>query len=131
MRLSFRLAAGPRSPGSLSKSARSAEMPLRNFTPPVLQLHPTKRCNLRCLHCYSNSAPTERDEQDVSRLMGAIADAAAQGYRVVSISGGEPLLYSALPSLLAEARRHGLHTTVTTNGLLLYNSRIQLLSGQA
>ncbi len=105
-------------------------MPLRNFTPPVLQLHPTKRCNLRCLHCYSNSAPTERDEQDVSRLMGAIADAAAQGYRVVSISGGEPLLYSALPSLLVEARRHGLHTTVTTNGLLLDNRRIQLLSGQ-
>jgi MoaA/NifB/PqqE/SkfB family radical SAM enzyme len=61
----------------------------------------------------------------------AIADAAAQGYRVVSISGGEPLLYSALPSLLTEARRHGLRTTVTSNGLLLDDRRIQLLSGHA
>jgi MoaA/NifB/PqqE/SkfB family radical SAM enzyme len=106
-------------------------MPSPNFTPPVVQLHPTRRCNLRCLHCYSNSAPTERYEQDASQLVHAIADAAAEGYRVVSISGGEPLLYSGLPSLLDEARRHGLHTTVTTNGLLLDDRRTQLLSGRA
>jgi MoaA/NifB/PqqE/SkfB family radical SAM enzyme len=64
----------------------------------------------------------------VSLLAGAIVDAAAQGYRVVSISGGEPLLYSALPDLLAEARRQGMQTTVTTNGLLLDDRHIQFLS---
>jgi MoaA/NifB/PqqE/SkfB family radical SAM enzyme len=103
-------------------------LPLLSFSLPILQLHPTRRCNLRCLHCYSSSAPTERFEQDASQLEAAIADAASQGYRVVSISGGEPLLYFGLPSLLAEARRHGLRTTITTNGLLLDDRRLRQLS---
>ena len=25
----------------------------------ILQIHPTRRCNLRCLHCYSLSGPEE------------------------------------------------------------------------
>jgi MoaA/NifB/PqqE/SkfB family radical SAM enzyme len=64
-------------------------------------------------------------------LIDAIAAAAAQGYKVVSISGGEPLLYPALPSLLLEARRQGLYTAITTNGLLLDDQRIQMLTGFA
>ena len=63
-------------------------------------------------------------------LARAIADAANLGYQVVSISGGEPLLYSGLPSLLQEARRHGMRTTITTNGLLLDQRRIELLTGK-
>jgi MoaA/NifB/PqqE/SkfB family radical SAM enzyme len=99
-----------------------------SLTPPVLQLHPTRVCNLRCLHCYSSSAPGERGEQDASLLVRAIGDAAPQGYRVVSVSGGEPLLYSRLADLLLEARQQGLQTTVTTNGLLLDERRLHLLA---
>lgn len=99
-------------------------------TPAVLQLHPSRACNLRCLHCYSSSAPSERQEQDISLLARAIGDATTLGYRVVSISGGEPLLYSELPSLLNEARRRGMQTTITTNGMLLDDRHIQLLLGK-
>lgn len=101
---------------------------LPSLTTPVLQLHPTRQCNLRCRHCYSNSAPAERYQQDVSQLVEAIGDAARHGYRVVSISGGEPLLYSGLSGLLTGARRLGMHTTVTSNGLLLDAPRIEMLS---
>jgi Fe-coproporphyrin III synthase len=104
-------------------------MLLPALTTPVLQLHPTRRCNLRCLHCYSNSAPAERYEQDVLQLVEVVGEAANQGYRVVSISGGEPLLYSGLSSLLTEARRLGMRTTVTTNGLLLNEGRTEMLAG--
>jgi MoaA/NifB/PqqE/SkfB family radical SAM enzyme len=101
-----------------------------NLTPPILQLHPTRACNLQCLHCYSSSAPGERQQQDGTLLVQAIGDAATLGYRVVSISGGEPLLYAALPSLLTEARRQGMQATITTNGLLLDDRHIQLLQGK-
>lgn len=103
---------------------------MSSLTPSVLQLHPSRACNLRCLHCYSSSSPTEREEQDVSLLARAIGDAAELGYRVVSISGGEPLLYSELPSLLSETRRRGMQTTITTNGMLLDDRRLQLLMGK-
>jgi Fe-coproporphyrin III synthase len=98
------------------------------FAPKVLQLHPTRRCNLRCLHCYSSSAPTENSALQVQLLVGAIADASAHGYQTVSISGGEPLLYPGLSSLLNEARRLGMRSTVTTNGLLLDERRIAMLA---
>ena len=103
-------------------------MRMPNVTPPVLQLHPSRACNLRCLHCYSSSAPGEWQEQDVLLLSRAIADGANLGYQVVSISGGEPLLYSGLPSLLQETLRYGMRTTITTNGLLLDQRRIELLT---
>src|ERR1700745_145340 len=105
-------------------------MRMPTLTPPVLQLHPSRSCNLRCLHCYSSSAPGEREEQDASLLARAIGDAANLGYRVVSISGGEPLLYSELPSLLDETRRRGMRATITTNGLLLDERHVQRLCGR-
>jgi Fe-coproporphyrin III synthase len=85
----------------------------------VLQLHPTRACNLRCLHCYSNSGPQHRDALDIKLLNGAITDACHEGYTRVSVSGGEPLMYRHLRPLLEHARGLGLHTSLTTNGTLI------------
>ena len=85
---------------------------------PVVQLHPTRRCNLACAHCYTSSGPGERDELRVEVLERAVADAASLGYRQLAISGGEPFLYRSLPRLLAAGREAGLLTSVTTNGLV-------------
>src|ERR1022692_2885761 len=95
----------------------------------VLQVHPSRRCNLKCLHCYSTSGPREVDDLDRHLLLGAIRDAACEGYNVVSVSGGEPLLYSGLPELLHQAKQLGLRTTVTTNGILLNRRRLSMLGG--
>jgi MoaA/NifB/PqqE/SkfB family radical SAM enzyme len=57
-------------------------------------------------------------------LHRVLADAAVLGYRVATISGGEPLAYNALPQLLRSAHGHGLVTTVTTNGMLLDERRL-------
>jgi Fe-coproporphyrin III synthase len=85
---------------------------------PVLQLHPSRRCNLACLHCYSSSGPDVRGELPIDLLRTCLDDAFAAGYHQLAVSGGEPLLYGALPALLAHARGLGMRTTVTTNGML-------------
>lgn len=95
----------------------------------VLQIHPTRRCNLRCLHCYSLSGPQEREELPVEMLLSAIDDAAAEGYDAVSVSGGEPLLYKELAGLLARAKSHGMLAAMTTNGMLLTERRVEPLAG--
>jgi MoaA/NifB/PqqE/SkfB family radical SAM enzyme len=95
----------------------------------VLQIHPTRRCNLRCLHCYSASGPGERDELPAALLRGAIDGAGAAGYTVAAFSGGEPLLYKPLPALLGHARSRGMLTTVTSNGMLLDGRRLPPLRG--
>lgn len=62
----------------------------------------------------------------VTRL---IQDAAARDYSLLGVSGGEPLLYPGLADTLRYAKQQGLTTTVTTNGVLLTESRLQELIG--
>lgn len=89
------------------------------FASGVLQIHPLRRCNLQCRHCYSTSGPRESDVLAPAMVEAAIDDAAALGWRYVSISGGEPLLYPGLGTVLARARSAGMVTAITTNGTLL------------
>jgi MoaA/NifB/PqqE/SkfB family radical SAM enzyme len=96
----------------------------------ILQVHPTRRCNLRCLHCYSASGPEERGELPLPLLQDALSDAAREGYTVVSLSGGEPLLYSDLAPLLDHAHACGLRNTLTTNGMLLDERCLESLKGR-
>jgi MoaA/NifB/PqqE/SkfB family radical SAM enzyme len=97
--------------------------------PHTLQVHVTRRCNLRCLHCYSSSGPEARGELSLDLLRGALDDASELGYGVVAVSGGEPLLYRPLPDLLAHARRRGLATAMTTNGMFLDRRHLEPLKG--
>jgi len=72
---------------------------------PILQVHPTRRCNLACAHCYTTSGPHEAGQLPLALLCAAVDDAVTLGYGQLAVSGGEPLLYEALPALLQHARR--------------------------
>lgn len=93
----------------------------------VLQIHPTRQCNLSCLHCYSSSSPNEKTELPLSLLCDAVSDAASEGFNYVSLSGGEPTLYRPLHELLTHARQVGMRTAVTANGMLLTERKIEQL----
>ena len=67
------------------------------------------------------------EQLEIDLLEGVVADAAAIGYRVMSVSGGEPLLYPGLAQLLRAAHTSGLVTTVTTNGMLLDQRQLNVL----
>lgn len=97
--------------------------------PRIVQIHPSLRCNLRCEHCYSSSGPWIRSELDPAVVCGLVSDAARMGYEVISISGGEPFLYSGLLQVLQHAKSLGLRTTVTTNGYFLQPRWLDPLSG--
>ncbi len=104
-------------------------MDAASLTQPIVQIHPTRRCNLRCLHCYSWSGPEERDLLPYETLACAVTDARDQGYAVASFSGGEPILYRDLGRLLRHAKALGMRTTVTSNGMLLAGARLAMLVG--
>ena len=63
-------------------------------------------------------------ELDVETVCKVISDAARMGYQVVSVSGGEPLMYGGLGDVLAYARSLNLRTTVTTNGFFIGSDRL-------
>lgn len=94
----------------------------------VVQIHPTRRCNLECLHCYSSSSPTASDSLPADTLITAIAGLAEQGYTWASFSGGEPLVYPRLDEVLAQARQAGLGIGIVTNGILLSPRRLDAIA---
>jgi len=87
---------------------------------PVVVWTMTRRCNLRCLHCYSDSRdqayPGELDDAAARRMIG---DLAAFGCPVLLFSGGEPLMHPRLFDYIALANAKGLRTAVSTNGTLI------------
>jgi MoaA/NifB/PqqE/SkfB family radical SAM enzyme len=58
-----------------------------------------------------------------------VADARTLGYDVLSVSGGEPLLFPGLVALLGHAHELSMRTAVTSNGMLLTPRRLSELTG--
>ncbi len=82
----------------------------------TVHLHPLDRCNLACSHCYSTSSPLKQAILPVDPLIEALGHLRREGYEVISLSGGEPLLYPPLTKLIAHARELGFRIGVITNG---------------
>ena len=87
---------------------------------PVVVWNMTRRCNLKCIHCYSNSAdidyPDELTTQEAKKM---IDDLAAFGSPVLLFSGGEPLMRKDLLELAKYATDKGMRAVISTNGTLI------------
>ena len=84
---------------------------------PVVVYNCTRRCNLRCVHCYADAAPRSDPDElatDEARLM--IYSIAEFGCPALLLSGGEPLLRDDVFELIGRASDRGLRTTLSTNG---------------
>jgi MoaA/NifB/PqqE/SkfB family radical SAM enzyme len=66
---------------------------------------------------------------DLELLKAVVSEARTMGYEVLSVSGGEPLLYAGLAEVLRLARSSGMRTTVTTNGYFLSPRYLEPLQG--
>jgi len=94
----------------------------------IIHVHPTRLCNLACLHCYSASGPGHKDALDQSLLCDALGVLRAEGYNSVSLSGGEPLVYRPLRAVVETSRELGFRVTMVTNGLLATPRMMPVLS---
>ncbi len=87
---------------------------------PVVVWNVGRRCNLRCVHCYSQSRDHEYAGEltydEGIRLIDSLADF---GVPVLLFSGGEPLMHPRILDLIAHARRRGLRAVLSTNGTLI------------
>lgn len=95
---------------------------------PVVVWNMTRRCNLKCIHCYSNSRNI-RYENELTTEEGKelISDLAAFGAPVILFSGGEPLMREDLPELASFAVDRGMRAVISTNGTLLTGKTVDIL----
>lgn len=95
----------------------------RAWRPELVSWNTTRRCNLRCGHCYlaaGRAAPGELTLAEGRRLIDELTVA---GTRMLILTGGEPLLRRDLGELVAHAAARGLISVLGTNGMLLTRAR--------
>jgi heme d1 biosynthesis radical SAM protein NirJ len=93
--------------------ARPAGAPVR----PVVIWNLTRRCNLRCKHCYTVSADMNfPGELTTAEAMGVVDDLAGFDIPALILSGGEPLSRRDFFEIARAARGASRYLALSTNG---------------
>lgn len=97
---------------------------------PVVVWNMTKRCNLKCVHCYAfaENESYMGNELSTQEGMDMIDDLASFGAPVILFSGGEPLLREDLPVLIGHAAKRGMRAVISTNGTLITEEKARIFS---
>jgi len=87
-------------------------------------IHPvweiTNACNLRCGQCHAESGKAweqELDLQESKRLLDQMAE--IEEFRMLALSGGEPMKRPDIMDIISHARKLGLEISIATNGTLI------------
>ncbi|SNR80100.1 12,18-didecarboxysiroheme deacetylase [Humidesulfovibrio mexicanus] len=95
---------------------------------PVVVWNMTKRCNLKCVHCYAQAVnPEGTDDISTDQAKVIIDDLAAYGAPVMLFSGGEPLVRKDLVELASYATSKGMRAVISTNGTLITKEKAREL----
>jgi 12,18-didecarboxysiroheme deacetylase len=106
--------------GRKSKDLPSHLLQFAKDKKPVVVWNCTRRCNLNCVHCYSQSHDRiYPNEMTTAEGQALIEDLARFGCPVILFSGGEPLLRPDIMDLARHATSHGLRAVISTNGTLV------------
>ncbi|MFO0792670.1 MAG: 12,18-didecarboxysiroheme deacetylase [Candidatus Brocadiaceae bacterium] len=106
--------------GRESKKLPSHLLQFSSDKKPVVVWNVGQRCNLKCIHCYSQSKdivyPNELTTQEAKAMLDDLSD---YGAPVILFSGGEPLMRPDLLELIGYAKEKGLRAVISTNGTLI------------
>ena len=86
--------------------------------PLVMMLEPLHACNLTCTGCgrIREYKETIKDQITVEQCLKAVDEC---GSPIVSICGGEPMIYRPLAQLVTEILNRGKHIYLCTNGMFI------------
>ena len=90
----------------------------------------TRRCNLRCAHCYLGDQADQHRLRDrelgAEAMKAALSEWAEAGCLYLLITGGAPLLRPDFPDVYRHARGLGLVVSVFSNGTLVDDGAVEL-----
>lgn len=97
---------------------------------PVVIWNLTRRCNLRCRHCYTASADVEfPGELDTTQAMGVLDDLSRFDVPALILSGGEPLARRDFFEIAERARGLIRYLALSTNGTGLVGDTADRIAG--
>lgn len=108
---------------SIIDSLQELEYRLQKVVHPLkrVAIELTKRCNLRCLHCYASAARETVSEIDLKQIR-ELADELVSDFRAglhIALTGGEPLLHQDVLEIIDCFKNKNFTVSLSTNGLLV------------
>jgi Fe-coproporphyrin III synthase len=95
---------------------------------PVIVWNITRRCNLKCVHCYAHAKDKHfKNELSFEQGKNLINDLSDFKAPVMLFSGGEPLMRDDMPKLAEYAVKKGMRAVISTNGTLITEDKAKLL----
>ena len=90
-----------------------------DYTPSLISWNLTKKCNLRCPHCYMEAGSKADRELTTQECIHLLDEMKALGTEMVILTGGEPLLRKDIFDIAAYASELGMWVVMGTNGVLI------------
>lgn len=113
--------------GRESRSLPSHLLQFSSDKRPVVVWNVTRRCNLKCIHCYAHAKDSSfKNELTTDEGKALLDDLAQFGVPVILFSGGEPVMRKDLPELAHYAVEQGMRAVISTNGTLITPEKARL-----
>ena len=89
------------------------------YRPSLVSWNLTRKCNLRCPHCYMDGGVAEERELSTDECLGLIDEMKDLGTEMLILTGGEPLLRRDIYQIARTASDAGIWVVMGTNGVLI------------
>jgi len=86
---------------------------------PVIVWNTTKKCNLKCIHCYIEAGTSHGEELNTNEAIELINQIDEINSPLLILSGGEPLVREDFKRIIEYASKKSLNLVLSTNGTLL------------
>ncbi len=107
---------------------RYEEFPVPFLSAPTsVDIFITGRCNLKCIHCFSNREDEILHELSFEQLESIFDQLEKMRVLEVRINGGEPFLHTDIDKILSSLERRKFRRVILTNGTMLNNKNVKLL----
>lgn len=96
-----------------------------DFAPWSVEIHPTARCNHRCIHCSykeRNESRCHMDKGVFDKLIDSLISMKVKG--VYFSGGGEPCIYEGLADTVVKLYENGVESALVSNGSMIESSGI-------
>ena len=87
-----------------------------SYTPLHAEIEITKKCPLKCKHCYNNSGVEKREELTSKEFIKILEELKNAGVIKIAITGGEPTIKKGFTEICKYASRSFLAVAVMSNG---------------
>jgi len=85
----------------------------------IISWNTTQACNINCIHCYRDAGTKRSDELNTQEGKNLLTQIARAGFKIMILSGGEPLLRPDIYELISHAKSCGMRPVIGTNGTLI------------